>query len=80
MAKRKAAEKVEEKVEGKVEVAEKTAATSSAAIVTRKIEPDEIVQLQKEGRLKGYDPATRIGKVAKIGRKTEWPEGDPKAS
>jgi len=44
-----------------------------AKIVERKITPEEIIDLQKEGRLKSYDPATGMGTVASAGKKINWP-------
>tara|TARA_Y100000310_G_C20049753_1_gene520011 strand:- start:263 stop:484 length:222 start_codon:yes stop_codon:yes gene_type:complete len=44
--------------------------------VSRKVEQNELLQLQKEGRLVGYDPATRIGVVKESGDATKWPAGE----
>lgn len=41
--------------------------------VERKIDKDEVIQLQKDGKLVGYDPATGIGIVREEGYKTRWP-------
>ena len=45
------------------------------AIVERKIEADELISLQKEGKLVGYDPATGIGLVKDVGNKIAYLEG-----
>ena len=49
---------------------------TTAKVVTRKIESaKELLQLQKDGRLEGYDPATGIGKVLSVGnKKIKWPK------
>ena len=48
--------------------------TSGAKEISKKISGDELISLQKEGRLKGYDPKTGIGIVLSKGNKINWPE------
>jgi len=50
--------------------------TVTPKVVSRKISKDELIPLQKEGKLKGYDPATGIGLVASVGKKIIWPKDD----
>ena len=42
--------------------------------VWAKIDPKDIIQLQKDGRLMGYDPATGMGRVREKGLPTIWPD------
>jgi len=50
-----------------------------AKSVERKIEKDELIPLQKEGRLTSYNPTTGMGTVLSQGKKVNWPAGsDPK--
>lgn len=51
-----------------------------AKSVERKIEKGELIQLQKEGRLTSYNPATGLGTVKAKGNTVIWPGGDPKAA
>ncbi len=53
----------------------KEPAKVSNATVERKIDKDELISLQKEGRLEGYNPATDVGIVRKVGLKISFPEG-----
>lgn len=57
----------------------KTPRGLSNATVERKITRDEIIQLQKEGRLVEFNPATQMGKVREQGHPTRWPGGDCEA-
>ncbi len=41
----------------------------------RKVTRDEVIQLQKEGKLMGFNPATQIGIVRVEGHPTRWPGG-----
>jgi len=38
-----------------------------------KIDPKDIIQLQKDGKLMSYDPATGMGEVREKGLPTIWP-------
>ena len=51
----------------------------SNQIVSRKVSAEELIPLQKEGRLVGYDPKTKIGQVKDRGSKINWPEVSPDA-
>lgn len=53
----------------------KTPKGLSTAVVERKVTRDEVIQLQKDGRLVEFDPATQIGKVREVGHPTRWPGG-----
>ena len=66
---KKAVEKVEE-----APVAPKESAKS----VERKINKDELISLQKEGKLASYDPTTGMGTVLSKGKNVTWPGGEPK--
>lgn len=55
----------------------KAEAPSESKTVERKIAKDELIPLQKEGKLVGYDPATGIGRVKTKGSKINFPEGKP---
>ena len=46
----------------------------SSGPVLVKIDPKDIIQLQKDGRLMGYDPETGMGKVREKGLPTIWPD------
>ena len=46
---------------------------ATAKSVERKITAEELIPLQKEGRLKSYDPATGMGTVASVSKKINWP-------
>lgn len=59
----------------KDEATEETASKASNKIIECKISKDELLSLQKEGRLCGYDPRTGIGRVKSIGNKITFPEG-----
>ena len=48
-------------------------ARSSGAVWT-KIDPKDVIQLQKDGRLMGYDPETGMGLVREKGLPTIWPD------
>ena len=78
MSTKKSAAKVTPKKEVPAKEAPKAKAPSK--IVERKISQDELLSLQKEGKLMGYDPTTKIGKVKEAGSKIEWPGGEPVAS
>ncbi len=69
-------EKKEKKVPD-IETAKKEeASTGLTAVpdsVVRKIEKDEIISLQKEGKLVKYDSRTSMGVVLTKGKDTKWP-------
>ena len=44
--------------------------------VTRKIKKDELLSLQKEGKLVGYNPANGMGEVREVGNKIKFPAGE----
>ena len=67
------AKKKEEKVEERVD--SKTPPVTNK-LIERKIEVDELLQLQKEGRLVEFDPATAMGKIWEKPRKIVWPGGN----
>ena len=46
----------------------------------RKIEKNEIIQIQKEGRLIEYDPVTRVGLIRTEARNIKWPGGNCEAA
>lgn len=62
------------KVETQVEAPEKVKAPVKS--VERKIDKSELLQLQKDGKLKTYDPATGMGTVLTVGNKITWPGGE----
>ena len=57
----------------------KTPPGLSTKTIERKVGRDEIIQLQKEGKLVGFDPKTGMGVVREEGHPTRWPGGDCKA-
>lgn len=59
--------------------AEEVIAPTAGKIVSRKILKDEIIDLQKEGRLVGYNSITGVGMVREKGLLTRWPGGNPVA-
>ncbi len=56
----------------------KVPAKKDSNIIERKINKDELIQLQKEGKLVGYNPATGIGQVKTVGSKINFPGGEAK--
>ena len=46
---------------------------ATAKSVERKILQEELISLQKEGRLTSYDSATGIGTVLSVGKNVKWP-------
>ena len=46
---------------------------ATAKSVERKITAEELIPLQKEGRLTSYDSATGIGTVLSVGKNVKWP-------